>query len=177
MFRILALLAAIIVQPASAAPSASPAAPDLVALNAIPREFSDAWARGDGQALGLLMGPDVDFITVGGSWLHGRADFSLYHQRLFDGRFHGSTITPLETDVRPVRVDLAFVRWTWRIVGDRNFDGSARAPRVGLMSMLVERRDDRWLVIASQNTNAGPGNAPENAGFTFPLRLPPGQPQ
>lgn len=177
MFRILALLAAIIAQPASAAPAPGPAAADLAALNAIPREFGAAWARGDGQALGMLMGPDVDFITVGGSWLHGREDFSLYHQRLFDGRFRGSTITPLEIDVRPVRADLAFVRWTWRIAGDRNFDGSARPPRVGLMSMLAERQGDRWLVIASQNTNGGPGNAPENAGLAFPLRLPPAQPQ
>jgi uncharacterized protein (TIGR02246 family) len=175
MLRVLALFAAIVM--ASAASAQGPASADLAALNAIPREFGVAWARGDGEALGMLMAPEIDFVTVGGSWLHGRRDFTLYHQRLFDGRFRGSTITPLEIDVRPVRHDLMFVRWTWRIEGDRNFDGAARPPRAGLMSMLVEKRDDRWLVIASQNTNGGPGTAPENAGLSFPLRIPPSLPQ
>jgi hypothetical protein len=39
--------------------------------------------------------------------------------------------------------------------------------------MLAEKRGDRWLVIASQNTHGGPGTAPENAGLVFPLRVPP----
>lgn len=175
MLRILALFAAFFIVSAASAQGQAPA--DLAALNAIPQEFSAAWARRDGDALGALMAPEIDFVTVGGSWLHGRKDFILYHQRLFDGRFRGSTITPIETHLRPVRPDLIFVRWTWRIAGDRNYDGSARPPRSGLMSMLVEKRDDRWLVIASQNTNGGPGTAPENAGLEFPLRVPPVPPR
>lgn len=175
MLRILTLFAAFVLGSAASAQDPPPA--DLAALNAIPRAFSAAWARGDGDALGTLMAPEIDFVTVGGSWLHGRRDFILYHQRLFDGRFRGSTITPIEIDIRPVRPDLMFVRWTWRIAGDRNFDGSTRQPRAGLMSMLAEKRGDRWLVIASQNTNGGPGTAPENAGLVFPLRVPPPTPQ
>jgi hypothetical protein len=97
MLRILAFVAAFVM--ASAAWAQGPAPADLAALNAIPREFSAAWARGNGDALGTLMAPEIDFVTVGGSWLHGRRDFILYHQRLFDGRFRGSTITPLETDI------------------------------------------------------------------------------
>lgn len=143
---------------------------------AIPVAFSVAWAQGDGKGLGDLMAKDVDFVTVGGAWLSGRSDFALYHERLLQGRFRGSTIDPLEVRVRRIRRDLAFVRWSWRIVGDRNFDGSPRPPRVGLMSMLAERQNGRWVVIASQNTNGGPGNAPENAGINFPIRLPPNPP-
>lgn len=158
------------------APAVAQEDADAAALTLIPSAFSAAWARGDGAALGQLMAEDVDFVTVGGSWLHGRGDFTLYHQRLFDGRFRGSTISALAVHIRRVRPDLAFVRWTWRIAGDRDFDGSARPPRVGLMSMLAEKRGGRWVVIASQNTNGGPGTAPENEGLSFPLRLPPAQP-
>lgn len=147
--------------------------PKLADPEAIPKAFSAAWAQGDAEALGHLMSKDVDFVTVGGTWLHGRSDFALYHQRLLQGRFRGSAIEPLEIKVRSVRPDLAFVRWSWRMTGDRNFDGSPRPARVGLMSMLAEKQNGRWTVIASQNTNGGPGNAPENEGIAFPIRLPP----
>ena len=145
---------------------------DAAALEAIPREFSSAWANGDGEALGRLMASDVDFVTVGATWLHGRRDFTLYHSRLFEGRFRGSIITPLQTRVRFIRPDLAIVRWSWRIAGDRSPDGSLQQARVGLMSMLVEKRQGHWLVIGSQNTNGTPGTVPEEDGINFPITLP-----
>ncbi|PYL22179.1 MAG: hypothetical protein DMF37_12610 [Verrucomicrobia bacterium] len=46
------------------------------------------------------MAEDVDFVTVGAAWFHGRADFDKYHTRLLAGRFRDSTNTPLETIVR-----------------------------------------------------------------------------
>lgn len=141
--------------------------------SALPEAFSNAWARGDGQALGAIMSEDVDFVTVGGAWLHGREDFSLYHERLLQGRFSGSVIEPLEVRIRSIRPDLVFVRWSWRMTGDRNADGSARPPRFGLMSMLAEKKGDGWEVVGAQNTNAGPGTAPEIEGLEFPIRLPP----
>lgn len=168
-------------QPRSAADPEAGVAATLTAaersqLEAIPQAFSAAWARGSGEELGALMNEDVDFITVGGLWLHGRRDFVTYHSRLLQGRFRGSTNTPLEIRVQPLRPDLAIVRWSWRIAGDRNPDGSMRPPRVGLMSMLAERQDSRWLVISSQNTNGGPGDAPERVGLKEPIRLPPNRP-
>jgi uncharacterized protein (TIGR02246 family) len=166
--RLLAILLLMVAFPASA--SAAPS--DLSSLNAIPKAFSSAWARADGEALGQLMAPDVDFVTVGGTWLHGRRDFSLYHSRLLKERFRGSSITPLQIKVRFVRPDLAFVRWSWRIVGDRNFDGSRRPPRTGIMSMLAQHRGRKWLVIASQNTNKIPGSPPEAEGIALPMVLP-----
>lgn len=99
-------------------------------------------------------------------------DFTLYHVRLLATRFAGSTMEPLQTRVTFVRPGLAFVRWSWRIAGDRNFDGSLRTPRTGLMSMLVQRRAGHWLVLASQNTNKIAGTPPESEGITTPIVLP-----
>ncbi|MBJ7501130.1 MAG: hypothetical protein JHC57_15355 [Sphingopyxis sp.] len=44
----------------------------------------------------MLMAPEIDCVIVGGSWLHGRGGFIFCHRRLFDSRFRGSTIMPLE---------------------------------------------------------------------------------
>jgi len=169
---VLALAAAFLLPGATAPISSEGAAtPDD-----LPQAFSDDWAKGDGAALGQLMAEDGDFINVGGAWFHGRADFTLYHSRLLEKRFKDSRITPLETRVQMVRPDLALVRWSWRMTGDRDFDMTPRPPRTGIMTMLAEKQHDRWLILAAQNTNRGPGIAPENEGITFPIKLPPGEP-
>ena len=144
---------------------------DEDALRQLPRAFCDAWAKHDGHELAKIMAENVDFVTVGAVWLRGRENFEKYHRRLLEKRFRESTNTPLETVVRFLRPELALVHWSWTIEGDKNPDGSARPKRFGLMTMLAEKRSDRWLVIAAQNTNAGPG-APEADDINSPIKLP-----
>jgi hypothetical protein len=55
---------------------------------------------------------------------------------------------------------------------DKNPDGTARARRYGMMTMVAEKRSGRWLVVASQNDNSLPGLPPEFAGITSPLPMP-----
>ncbi len=144
---------------------------DEDAVRLLPHAFCDAWAKHDGHELAKIMAEDIDFVTVGATWFRGRDNFEEYHTRLLATRFRESTNTPLETVVRFLRPDLALVHWSWAIEGDKNPDGSARPKRFGLMTMLAEKRKDTWLVIAAQNTNAGPG-APEADDIKSPIRLP-----
>lgn len=155
-----------------AAPAVAQTASDTREVEQLPARFGEAWARHDGHALAALMADDEDFVTVGASWLHGRADFETYHTRLLEGRFSTSTIAPLEQRLRFLRPDIAVLRWSWRIEGDRNFDDTPRLPRAGLFTMIVEKRDGTWQIVAAQNTNAGPGTAPENEGLVFPITMP-----
>ena len=52
---------------------------DEAALRALPQAFSAAFNKHDGHALAAIMAEDVDFVTVGLTWLHGRDDFEKYH--------------------------------------------------------------------------------------------------
>jgi uncharacterized protein (TIGR02246 family) len=126
-------------------------------LRDLPQRFCEAWNHHDGHALAQITSDDVDFVNVGAAWFHGRADFEKYHTRLLSGRFAQTMATPLETNVRVIRPDLVIIHWSWSIQGDKNFDGSPRPKRFGLMTMIAEKRDERWFVIAAQNTNALPG--------------------
>src|SRR5206468_11876475 len=90
---------------------------DEDAVRALPRAFCEAWAKHGGHQLATIMAEDVDFVTVGGAWFHGRSDFEKYHTRLLSGRFRDSTNTPLETIVRFLRPDEAVVHWSWTIEG------------------------------------------------------------
>lgn len=58
---------------------------DEAAVQQIPKAFVTAWTTHDGHQLAKLMSEDVDFVNVGGDWMHGRQDFELYHTRLLAG--------------------------------------------------------------------------------------------
>ena len=110
-------------------------------------------------------------MNVGAIWLHGKADFAKYHSRILTGWLSASTITPLATNVRFIRADLAFVRWSWRIDGEKDGSGVATPVRYGLMTLVTERRRGKWLVIAGQNTNSGP-TRPGAADIAAPILVP-----
>lgn len=146
--------------------------PDEEAVRKLPQAFVDAWNKHDGHELAKIMADDVDFVTVGATWIHGRPDFEKYHTRLLRGRFSGSAATSLQIAVRFLHPDVAVLHWSWRIEGDRNPDGTARRPRYGMMTMIAENRDGKWLVVASQNDNSFPGLPPEFEGINSPMPIP-----
>jgi len=123
----------------------------------------------------MIMSEDVDFVTVGLTWLHGRADFEKYHARLIADRFNDISVTVLKTNVRFMRPDIAVVRYSWSVAGDRNVDGSARPQRFGMMTMIAEKRRDAWTVTQAQNVNSPTGAAartPEADDIRSPIVVP-----
>jgi len=148
---------------------------DEAAVRDVPRAFAAAWAKHDGNLLAKTLSDDVDFVNLGGDWLHGRRDFALYHSRLLSGRFKESVLTPLDTSVRFLRPEIAVLHWSWRIEGDRNEDLTLRKPRFGLFTMVVEKRNGEWLVVAAQNTNQMAGPNPELNGIEPPIAFPDSQ--
>jgi uncharacterized protein (TIGR02246 family) len=149
---------------------------DKDVLRELPRAFSAAFAKRDAHKLAQLMAEDVDFVTVGLLWLRGRADFAKYHNRLLTGRFSNIVHTILDTDVRFIRPDVAVVRHSWNLKGDRNPDGSERPQRFGLMTMVAEKRSGTWLVVAVQNVNSpNTPRSPEAHDIESPIVVPRGQ--
>jgi len=88
------------------------------------------------------------------------------------GRFKEATLTLLQTEVRFLQPDMAVVHWSWKIDGDKNFDGTPRPQRFGLMTMVAQRRNRVWQVVVAQNTNAMPGTPPEIQGIKTPIVIP-----
>lgn len=146
---------------------------DEAAVRAVPQAWSVAWARHDGHQLAKLMADDVDFVTVGDDWLQGKAKFELYHSRLLAGRQKESTFTPIEVAARFPRPDLAVLHWSWKIEGDHNPDQTLRKPRIGLFTMILEKKAGQWLIIAAQNANRNPAPPnPDLQGIKPPISFP-----
>jgi uncharacterized protein (TIGR02246 family) len=145
---------------------------DEEAVRNLPQAFCAAFNKHDGHQLAQIMAEDIDFVTVGATWLHGKSDFEKYHTRLLNGRFHGIKFEVLQVAVRFLRPDIAIVHWSWTGAGDKNPDGTARKRRLGMMTMVAEKRAGSWLVVASQNDDSYPGVAPEFEGITSPMPMP-----
>jgi len=149
---------------------------DEDAVHNLPQAFVAAFNKHDGHQLAQIMADDIDFVTVGAMWLHGKSDFEKYHTRLLDGRFHGIKMEVLQVAVRFLRPDIAIVHWSWTAVGDKNPDGTARKRRYGMMTMVAEKRSGSWLVVASQNDNADPWDPAEGQMPNLAMPIPgPGQ--
>lgn len=149
---------------------------DEQAVQDLPQAFSAAFNKHDGHLLAQIMAEDVDFVTVGAMWLHGRPDFEKYHTHLLTGRFHGIKMEVLRVAVRFLRPDIALVHWGWTASGDKNPDGTARKRRYGMMTTVAEKRNGSWLVVASQNDNASPWDPREGEMPNLAMPIPgPGQ--
>jgi uncharacterized protein (TIGR02246 family) len=138
----------------------------------LPRAFCAAFNDHDGHQLAEIMADDVDFVTVGATWIHGKADFEKYHTRLLNGRFHAIRFEQLQVAVRFIRPDVAVVHWSWTAAGDKNPDGTARKRRYGMMTMVAEKRRGSWLVVVAQNDDSFPGVPPEFEGISSPMPMP-----
>jgi len=165
----LALIAIFVVAPLSLCAQNKP---DEEAVRNLPRVFCDGWNKHDGHEMGKILADDVDYVTIGAHWIHGRADFEKFHTRLLMGPLKQIMLSPLETDVRFLRPDVAVVHWGWSMTGDKNPDGTAKPPRYGLFIWVAEKRNGTWLVVASQNDNSSPGMAPEFEGIQPRMPLP-----
>jgi uncharacterized protein (TIGR02246 family) len=145
---------------------------DLEALQKLPQLHCDAWNNRDARALANLFAEDGDFVTVATVYLHGRKDYETFHARLLQGRFKDSKFEPVHTTVRFLRPDLAVIHWSWKMTGDKNFDGTERSPRFGMMTILAEKRAGTWQIEVAQNTNSLLGTPPELEGIKTPIPVP-----
>jgi uncharacterized protein (TIGR02246 family) len=145
---------------------------DEAAVRGISQAFVAAWAKHDGHELAKIMAENVDFVNVGGDWLHGRHDFELYHTRLLSGVFKQSTLQVTDTAVSFLRPDLAVLHWTWVVTADGEENPTTHAPRRGIFTMIVEKHAGVWLVAVAQNTNQNSSPNPELDGIKPPLVFP-----
>ena len=142
-------------------------------VRALPQDMCNAWANHDGHEMALLMAEDVDFVTVATVYLHGRADFEKFHVRLLSGpRFKESSMTPLQTTARFLTPDIAVIHWSWKIEGDKNYDGTPRTPRFGMMTLVARKLSSRWQIVVAQNTNSTLGTPPELQDIKTPIPVP-----
>ena len=125
---------------------------DAQRLQDLAMRWQQAWNRHDMNEIAASIAPDVDFVTVAGLWLCGRAEFLDHHRRLHCTQMRESRWTTWGSTARQVCTGLALQHVEWRIEGDRNLDETPRLPRRGVFTWVVSLQDQP-SILAAQNTN------------------------
>ncbi|MCS7479535.1 SgcJ/EcaC family oxidoreductase [Umezawaea endophytica] len=115
--------------------------------------MAEGWAAGDAARFAAVFGPDVDFVTVRGEDLRGRAAVEEVHARLFASAFRDTRLVPNFLLVRPLADGVHLVHVTTGIVP------------LGVLThaqAVVTRRDGGWEITAFHNMipNAPRGTTP-----------------
>lgn len=105
------------------------------------------------DSMRIMLRPDVDFITVGGSWLKGKAEAVNNHKEKHATTFKTSIWTTNSVEIKYIKPDLAIIHLRWGITGDFDPDGTPRAPRQGIFTWVVPKQNAQWLLLAVHNVN------------------------
>ena len=126
---------------------------DEEAIRRIEQTWDAAWNRHDAKALAALLSEDIDFVNVTGAWFKGRSEFEKRMLETHQGAFKNSKRTTLDTSVKFLTPEIAVVHARWEMSGLDNADGTLRQPWRGIITRVVRKMDDNWVVVAAHNVD------------------------
>jgi uncharacterized protein (TIGR02246 family) len=118
--------------------------------------LQEAWNHHDMSAWANLFAEDADFVNVVGWWWKGRPEIERKHTDAHAFIFRESTLTIDEVHTRFLTPQIAVVHVLWSLVGSRKPDGTPGPPRKGIFTQVLQKRADKWLISAAQNTDSIP---------------------
>ncbi len=128
----------------------------------------DAWNRHDAKAYADLFSEDADVVNVVGWWWKGRAEIERKLTAAYASMFKDSALTISDVQVRFLTPLIAIAHVHWSMIGAKAPPGIPE-PRQGLQTLVMQKREGKWLIDVFQNTNALPemgssSNAPGGQG-------------
>jgi uncharacterized protein (TIGR02246 family) len=125
-----------------------------------------AWNLKDAQAFASQFTEDATFVNVNGALWIGKKDIEDRHAKAAIFKSSHAEIKP--DSMRLLRPDIALVHVSWTITGDPRDP----QPRSYLMTMVVSKRDGRWLIVAAQNGSAVDRSTLPGTSVLVPSPLP-----
>jgi uncharacterized protein (TIGR02246 family) len=125
-----------------------------------------AWNLKDAHAFASQFTEDATFVNVNGTLWIGKKDIEDRHA---NARIFKSSHAELKPDsIRLLTPDIALVHVSWTITGDPRDP----QPRGYLMTMVVSKREGRWLIVAAQNGSAVDRSTLPGTAVLLPSPLP-----
>ena len=131
-------------------------------VSAVVSAVVEAWNRHDMQAYSAQFTEDADFVNVVGMHFRGRPQIEAVHVDLHRTIFRNSMIRAVSATVRPVNDQVALAHVAWEMTGAEGLPGwNVPDLRKGMLSLVLLRAGDRWLITAAQNTDSVPLDLPK----------------
>jgi uncharacterized protein (TIGR02246 family) len=116
-----------------------------------------AWNQHDMKAWADCFAEDAEYLSVSGTYWHGRAEIEANLGELHRSVFRDSRFRPVEWTIRMIASQAALVHLTWRMKEKRGLAGWIdRETRRGILTLVLERSGDRWLIRSAHNTDMLP---------------------
>ncbi|MEJ7693019.1 SgcJ/EcaC family oxidoreductase [Daejeonella sp.] len=126
---------------------------DLVALRLLPATWERYWNTHNMDSMGTMLRKDVDFVTVAGTWLKGKAEAVKDHKQKHQTMFKSSVWTTDSMELKYLKPDLAIMHIGWGLRGDFDPDGTPRQPRHGIFTWVIIKDKGQWKLLAVHNVN------------------------
>ena len=128
---------------------------DEEAIRKVLATYVETWNKHDIQAWGQLFTDDVDYINRAGGWWKSNHEnvrgHVAIHEVLVQQRKkmnYAATVSKISF----LEPDIALVHAAWKWPGFRTPTGSATDDINGIATLLMVKRNSRWLIRALQNT-------------------------
>jgi uncharacterized protein (TIGR02246 family) len=116
--------------------------------------FQKSWNRHDMKLFSSIFSADADFVNVAGNHWKGRSEIEAKHAKAHDSQLNESTLEVERIEVRFIGPEIAVVHTDLSVRGDKDPNGIVRTGvRHTILSAIVLKQDDVWVIAAAQNTN------------------------
>ena len=113
------------------------------------------WDAGDGRGYGELFTPDATYVQFNGVLLDGREEIADMHDLMFRTMLYGTRLVTHEIEsVRRAGENHAVVVSTGAALYP--WQKAVTPKRLSRQTLVLERRDGRWLVAGFQNSRIKP---------------------
>src|ERR671939_770226 len=120
------------------------------AIRELVAQMVAAWNSGDMRAFASLFTADASYITGRGQWLKGR---QAIEEEFSTRDTQESAVIISDTQIKLLTQDVALVNNTWEMKGPTNQKAGGAPLRSGIITQVLIREGEIWLIAALQNTD------------------------
>jgi uncharacterized protein (TIGR02246 family) len=141
----------------SAAPSVN-----AIAVKAVISTLAESWNRHDMAAFAAAFSENADFVNVIGMHWRGRQEIEAKHATAHRTIFRNSSLQILESSVRLLSPDIALAHVWTQVSGAESLRKNVPEPRRALMTCVLVKQAQHWVITAAHNTDIVPIALPES---------------
>jgi uncharacterized protein (TIGR02246 family) len=143
-------------------PNAAQNANAAASVEAVVSALAQGWNRHDMTAFAAAFSENADFVNVIGMHWQGRQEIEAKHAQVHRTIFRNSRLRLVEQAVRFLSPTIALAHASWEMKGAETLPGwNAPETRRGIMTLVLTKEADRWLIAAAHNTDIIPVQFPE----------------
>jgi len=140
---------------------------DRRAIEQLFHEMYAAWAANDATRYAACFEPDVDYVAFDGTHVKGQAENERLHRALLTGILKGTRLEGQPAQLRALTPDVVLAHATGAVVFP--WQQTIAKGRQSIQTLVLVKRNERWLAAAFQNTRIKPMPAPEAGSVTVRL--------